>query len=159
MSREEWRRIAVAPDYEVSNLGRVKSFKGAEPRILRPGTNPLGYHNYTLYVDCRPLFTTAHTLVMAAFIGPRPSGLDIRHIDGNPGNNAVTNLKYGTRSENALDMRAHGTNVNLNKIACPANHPYNDANTYVWADGSRHCRTCRSEATLRYRARRMGAAA
>jgi hypothetical protein len=45
---------------------------------------------------------------MLAFVGPRPPGLEIRHLDGDPGNNALNNLRYGTRSENLVDKSYHG---------------------------------------------------
>jgi hypothetical protein len=149
---EEWRTVAIAPDYEVSNLGRVRSHKGGRLRILRPCVNSLGYHNQTLYEGGQPVFTYAHALVMAAFVGPRPEGMDTRHLDGNPANNRLTNLAYGTRAENMRDKRRHGRNVNLNKTHCPQGHPYDETNTYVWPrDGSRHCRTCVREAGRRHR--------
>lgn len=143
---EEWRTVSIAPDYEVSNLGRIKSHKGREPRILRPCVHPLGYHNQTLFEAGRPVFTTAHTLVMAAFVGPRPEGMEIRHLDGDPGNNRLDNLAYGTRGENARDMLRHGTCLNATKTHCPSGHPYDEGNTYVWPrTGDRHCRACARE--------------
>lgn len=47
--------------------------------------------NWTKYV---------HDLVAETFIGPRPEGFDIDHIDGNRSNNHYTNLEYVTRKEN-----------------------------------------------------------
>ena len=44
-----------------------------------------------------------------AFIGPRPEGLYVLHGDGDPLNNYVGNLRYGTPSENNLDAIGHGT--------------------------------------------------
>lgn len=41
-----------------------------------------------------------HALVLLAFVGPYPAGCEILHLDGNPTNNTLTNLRYGTRSEN-----------------------------------------------------------
>lgn len=159
MTKEEWLPVAIAPDYEVSNLGRVRSRKADRPRLLKPGVNPLGYHNLALYNSGEPTFTTVHVLVMAAFVGSRPEGMDIRHLDGDPGNNHLDNLAYGSRSENCQDRRVHGTNVNLNKTECPSAHLYDSLNTYVDPEGNRHCRTCNAEATRRCRAkRRLGAA-
>lgn len=43
---------------------------------------------------------SVHTLVMLAFKGPCPANMEILHMDHNPANNVLTNLKYGTRSEN-----------------------------------------------------------
>jgi hypothetical protein len=50
-----------------------------------------------------------HRLVLRAYVGPCPDGQEVRHLDGNPANNSVANLAYGTRSENIADMHGHGT--------------------------------------------------
>lgn len=39
---------------------------------------------------------TVHRLVALVFIGPRPDGHEINHLDGNPSNNALSNLEYVT---------------------------------------------------------------
>jgi hypothetical protein len=44
-----------------------------------------------------------HTLLMDAFTGPRPEGMEVRHLDGNHLNNNLENLTYGTAKENAED--------------------------------------------------------
>jgi hypothetical protein len=49
-----------------------------------------------------------HKLVMEVFAGECPDGMEVRHLDGNPDNNRLDNLKYGTKSENALDAKRHG---------------------------------------------------
>lgn len=54
-----------------------------------------------------------HVLVLEAFVGPRPSGYECRHLDGNPQNNTVENLRWGTVSENRQDSILHGTFVGL----------------------------------------------
>lgn len=50
-----------------------------------------------------------HILVLTTFVGPCPSGMECRHIDGNPANNHKDNLAWGTRSENSQDKLLHGT--------------------------------------------------
>lgn len=52
-----------------------------------------------------------HALVALAFLGVRPAGLVIRHLDGDKLNNAPGNLAYGTQRENSDDMAKHGTRV------------------------------------------------
>lgn len=49
-----------------------------------------------------------HYLVLLAFIGPRPDGLEIRHRNGKPADNRLRNLCYGTKSANMRDIPAHG---------------------------------------------------
>jgi len=88
-------------------------------------------------------------MMMLAFIGPRPDGLETRHLDGNPTHNHLSNLAYGTHRENALDMIRHGQSHNANKTHCPQGHPYNEANTrqvnVKGRTGFRVCRTCERE--------------
>jgi hypothetical protein len=43
-------------------------------------------------------------LVALAFLGPCPDGQEVRHLDGDPLNNRVDNLEYGSRTENILDV-------------------------------------------------------
>ena len=52
-----------------------------------------------------------HCLVAAAFLGPRPARNDVRHLDGDRGNNVAANLAYGTRAENMADAIGHGTTM------------------------------------------------
>ncbi len=49
-----------------------------------------------------------HTLVLLAFVGPCPEGMECRHLDGTRTNCALANLCWGTRAENVADQRRHG---------------------------------------------------
>jgi hypothetical protein len=92
---------------------------------------------------------------MLAFVGPYPEGMEIRHLDGNPENNALENLKYGTRSQNIQDQIRHGVHHFKSKTHCKHGHPYDEANTYYCSRGWRQCRQCKRD----WRAQRMLAAA
>ena len=50
-----------------------------------------------------------HRAVLLAFVGPPLEGEECRHLDGDHRNNALSNLAWGTRTENAADRRMHGT--------------------------------------------------
>lgn len=50
-----------------------------------------------------------HRLVLETYIGLCPNGMECRHLDGNPQNNNLKNLCWGTKSENQLDRFLHGT--------------------------------------------------
>ena len=50
-----------------------------------------------------------HKLVATVFRGSCPDGKQCRHLDGNPLNNCIDNLAWGTPAENQADRRIHGT--------------------------------------------------
>jgi hypothetical protein len=52
---------------------------------------------------------TVHRLVATAFLGPRPAGLEVRHLNGDPTDCRLANLAYGTPAENGQDRVRHGT--------------------------------------------------
>ena len=49
-----------------------------------------------------------HRLVLLAFVGKCPPGKQALHRDGDPSNNRLTNLYWGTPLENAADCVRHG---------------------------------------------------
>lgn len=147
---EEWREV---PDlgygpwkfrYEVSSLGNVRSWSPAKRGDrLKVKVTKHGYHQVNLVPATGSKYrsVTVHTLVSAAYIGPRPGDLQVCHLDGNPANNVVSNLRYGTASSNTSDSVQHGTHANAKKTYCPQNHPYDEANTWM-VRGRRRCRAC-----------------
>lgn len=149
MTAEEWRPVPGYDGvYEVSNLGNVRSWthrkRGA---VMKQAFGTHGYLTVCVRgIDGRTRRSTVHTLVAAAFIGPRPDGTETRHLDGNPTNNHALNLAYGTHAENQLDSVRHGSHVNASKTYCPQGHPYSGDNLYVNpGSGRRRCRTCKRE--------------
>jgi hypothetical protein len=68
-----------------------------------------GYHRVSLRSDGKTSYMHVHILVALAFIGPRPPKADVRHLYGNPLNNRLENLSYGSRAENIADSKRHGT--------------------------------------------------
>lgn len=158
MSAEEWRRVDIAPDYEVSDRGRVRSYRRVTPKILKATVRPSGHLwlNLSTPTGTRQQ-TSVHQLVARAFIGPVPEGMEVRHLDGDPTNNDVRNLRYGTRSENTLDSVRHGTHHLARKTHCPRNHPYDEVNTYPIPTGGRGCRACRAIHRQRHRERSAAA--
>jgi hypothetical protein len=132
--------------YQVSDDGQVLSAPRPRARggLLKQFDDGHGYPHVTLTRGGRQKRFGVHQLVALAFIGPRPPGQEVRHLDGNSANPAVSNLAYGTHVENLLDKRRHGTDHNAKKTHCPAGHPYDEANTFVFR-GSRYCRACARE--------------
>jgi hypothetical protein len=143
--REEWRLSPVRPDrYEVSNIGRVRSrFRNGRVHLLTPHVKPWGYLRVTFNVDGKDTYFDVHRLVAQAFIGARLPGQVIRHLDGDPTNNCVDNLAYGTVAENNRDTVRHGKNPWASSTHCRRGHEYTEANTrFVRGATRRICRAC-----------------
>lgn len=98
--------------YDVSDCGDVWSRprNGKSGRLLKAQTMRGGYLAVGLCAGGRQQTLFVHVLVMGAFVGPCPAGLQTRHLDGDPTNNVwPANLTYGTAVENAADKVVHGT--------------------------------------------------
>lgn len=117
---EVWRTIpGFSADYEVSSMGRVRSYRahGGKrrnelPRLLATRIGSKGYLRVGLQVASgKQEVCTVHSLVAAAFLGPRPEGQQVAHGDGDPSNARLENLRYATPLENARDKHLHGTTV------------------------------------------------
>lgn len=123
---EIWRAVDEwVGYYEVSSLGRVRSLDrecivvnrfGNDERRRHRGkilTASPGKSGYPMVSFTRPggyrEYRYLHELVTTAFHGPRPAGLEVCHKDGVRSNCAEANLRWGTRSSNALDRHAHET--------------------------------------------------
>lgn len=108
---EEWRRIQKHPSYEVSDAGRVRRLPGEFRRnthILKTPPNSFGYLIAPLW-EGRRVVRTVHSLVLGAFVGERPEGLECRHLNGDNNDARLSNLAWGTPKENAADKLRHGT--------------------------------------------------
>jgi hypothetical protein len=113
---EEWRAVAGYDAlYEVSSEGAIRRVAGPDSRgwmrqqrVLRPALDPYGYLCVALSKSGRMRTFRVHRLVVVAFLGPRPSGLEVNHIDGNKRNNGAINLEYITNEANQLHAVAHG---------------------------------------------------
>lgn len=110
MIQEIWKSIPGFPDYEVSDLGRVKSLKRYPNRLLSPVRTTKGYQSVGLAVNGKLYTRLVHRLVMLAFVGPCPEGLEVCHYDCDRINNHLTNLRYDSPSGNYQDSRRMGTN-------------------------------------------------
>ncbi len=150
---EQWLPI---PGYErtymVSSEGRVwsKPRRRTKGGLLSVHVGKRGYPLVSLVQDGIQKTREVHRLVALAFIGPRPEGREVRHLDGNCLRPHVDNLAYGTRSENQYDLVAHGRHVTAGKTHCPQGHPYDEENTRLY-QGRRYCRTCGNRRTRNYK--------
>lgn len=99
-----------------------------------------------------------HQLVMAAFVGPRPPDREVCHANGNAEDNRLTNLSYGTASDNALDRVRHGVHRQARKTHCPLGHELATPNLVAGSArrGSRACLACNRARAYGYTVRRAG---
>jgi hypothetical protein len=107
---EEWRPVVGYEDrYEVSNMGRVFGlFAGV---LMRPAKTADDYRMVNLKRDGTKKAVLVHRLVLAAFVGPCPDGMEGCHGNGIPSDNRLSNLRWDTWSGNHFDRVRHGTVV------------------------------------------------
>lgn len=112
---EVWTRIYGYNSYEVSNFGRVRSWRSrkgarATPKILNHYISPKGYHYVTLYGDNGESHDfRVHRLVANAFVDKEPGKDIVCHIDDNKDNNKASNLYWGTPLMNSVDSWSNNT--------------------------------------------------
>lgn len=161
-NQEIWKPVVGYEDiYEVSSLGRVRRVKAAQGARVGAilAQQELGRRGGYLSVGLNKVGAvkkriTVHRIVAMAFLGPSDLPL-VRHIDGNPKNNRVENLRFGTVSENAHDRVGHGTqyrgNQNSGKSHCKRGHEFTADNTIhrrsANGNPARRCRTCTKAAS------------
>lgn len=90
--------------------GGRKHILGNSWQKLATNRGRKGYYRVALCPGRKYRFV--HQLVLEAFVGPCPPGMECLHGDGNPGNNRLDNLRWGTKSDNAADAIAHGAHPN-----------------------------------------------
>ena len=125
---EVWRPVPGWESlYEVSDLGRVRSFDRPVVQLSRSG-NPVTvvykakvltprsgggrkvsdrYRMVSLAKNNKPVNVYIHHLVAAAFLGPKPEGAEVNHKDCDKTNNALSNLEYVSRDENIAHALAN----------------------------------------------------
>lgn len=102
--KEVFKKIPGHPDYSVSNFGEIRN--DITGLIRTPQKHNKGYLKMRL--NGKNYFI--HRLVLMTFIGPAPEDKpQTRHLDGDPTNNKLTNLRWASQAENEDDKRYAGT--------------------------------------------------
>ena len=87
-------------EYQVSDMGRVKSLKTKKGMILKPKKIWSGYMVICLCKGNVKKNHSVHSLVMTTFVSARPENCVVNHIDGNKANNHLSNLEWVSQVEN-----------------------------------------------------------
>jgi len=123
-----WLPIPLFPDYEASTDGRIRSLERTvkqtngstrtfPSKVLKPGYNKKGYAIVTLIGPDRSRNTRlVHRLILETYHRPRWDGEECCHVDGNPSNNHIDNIYWGTPADNMKDKIAHGTYVRGERV-------------------------------------------
>jgi hypothetical protein len=136
--------------YYVSDRGEVRSHVRKATRLLaQTSRSQAGYRGVSLGIR-NPRYV--HVLVLEAFVGPRPHGAVVRHLNGDNQDNRLENLAWGTALENARDRVNHGRDFSASKTHCKNGHPFSGDNLRV-RGRHRFCRACARDNTRRSRQR------
>ena len=112
LEEEVWKDIDGFPSLMVSDKGLVKNKNTNQ--ICKPQiNNKTGYYQIGINENGKQKNIYIHKLVALAFLGNRPSGYDVNHIDGNKLNNSAANLEYCSRSENIKHAYKSGLNTQV----------------------------------------------
>lgn len=149
-TREAWRDVpGWEGNYQVSNFGSVCSLD----RITAHGNRIKGKPK-ALVLDehgrPRVFFQSGGKkktyrvarLVLTAFVGPCPPGMEACHWDDNPENNYLRNLRWDTRSANQIDRIRNGRNQKSNQTECKRGHKFIPENLCPSETKGRKCLAC-----------------
>jgi hypothetical protein len=104
---EVWKDVIGFPGYQVSNTGKVKSLNyqhTKQEQILIPLQHEGGYFVASLWKEKRHYKRYIHRLVGEAFLGNTTCKCEIDHIDRDPQNNHVSNLRWVNSTEQKLNQ-------------------------------------------------------
>lgn len=149
--KERWLPVpGYEGKYAISDQGRVRALNRRDARgrrraekLLMLNRQPSGHLTVALYSNGARRDVSVHVLVLEAFVGPRPPGMECCHWNDIPDDNRVENLRWGTRTDNIKDAVRNGTHHMASRTHCPHGHEYTEKNTYTYPNGSRACNECR----------------
>jgi hypothetical protein len=106
---DQWLAIPSYPNYEVSNTGLVRNLKNKHILAFNTKKGKHPYQRVHLSLQGKSKYVLVHRLVLEAFVGPCPLGCQTLHLDDNPKNNHLSNLKWGTPKENHKTINRKGS--------------------------------------------------
>lgn len=123
---EIWKAVSGQPGYEVSSEGNIRSWRSRNgkgmskvPHPLKPNKLKKGYLQVTFLSgsEATRKYRKIHQVVLEAFVGPRPEGMESCHDDGDVSNNKLSNLRWDTHANNMSDQDKHGTRLKGEQIS------------------------------------------
>jgi NUMOD4 motif/HNH endonuclease len=168
---ERWAPIpGYEGHYEASDLGQIRSLDRVIPhrrngtvrvrgRLMKQYVGPEDGRRFVrLTVENDSHLMRVHRLVLMAFVGPCPEGMEGCHNNGDPSDNRLVNLRWDTHPENMYDRGRHGTDPARNRTHCPRNHLLQAPNLVPCnaSDGFRSCLACSRAQSNAKRAKERG---
>lgn len=105
---DRWALVVGQPKYSISSNGLVRFDATGNIRTPQLGNNGYCYVTFQSGPKGKAVYWPIHRMMMEAFVGPRPDGMQICHNDGDRLNNRLSNLRFGTAKDNADDRDWHG---------------------------------------------------
>lgn len=97
---EKWKTIEGYTDYQVSNIGRVKSLKYGKERILKQNKINNGYLYVHLHKEGKVKNMLIHRLVAGSFLNNQYNLPEVNHRNEDKSDNRIENLEYCDRKYN-----------------------------------------------------------
>lgn len=113
MSEPQYRPVEGFSKYRIGDDGSVWTYRMNREgiyrwKLLKPATLKGGHRRVTLSQDGKKREALVHRLVLEAFVGPCPPGMECCHWDDNPNNNNLSNLRWDTSVANHKDRARNG---------------------------------------------------
>ena len=111
--------------YLVFENGIVLNKNGTQKKF---SDNGRGYPISRFVIDGKWKTMTQHTVVANCYLGDRPEGFEVNHIDNNKWNNSTENLEYISKRDNRLQMYKDGRDASVKRNA---NAKYTKSHYYL----------------------------